>query len=131
MVYPAGGIVNPLITRVPPPVLEQILDRRHTQHEHDRDHRDLLPERVNRGEPVQKHYENKVQVRHPVELFEKVPRQERQEGVLGGPNLVVGPSPVRVFLAGRLRRNRVVGHDDPVALLLLFELLRAPEERAE
>lgn len=52
MIYPAGGVVNPFITGMPPPIFEQVFNGRHTEDEEDGDHGDLLAESVYGREPV-------------------------------------------------------------------------------
>lgn len=113
------------------PVLEQVFNRCHPQHKQHRKHGDLLAESVDRRHPVQQHDKYEIQIGHPVELFEEVAGQERQQRVFGGAYPVVRPFAVRVFFARRLRRHRVVRHHDPEPFLQVVFRFAAQQQTEE
>ena len=95
---------------MPPPVLEDVLDRRHPQHEDDRQHGDLLAERVDGRHPVEQDDEEEVEVGEAVELLKQVLGEEGERGVLGGADVVVEVGAVRVVGGGSgVRGEGMVG----------------------
>ena len=107
-VNPTGGVVHVLVTGVSPPVLEQIFDSGDNEDEDDGDHGDLLAEGIDGRHPVEEDDEEKVEVCKAMELFEKVPGNETEQGVLGGADPVVEVRRVRMLCRLRSRGHVVI-----------------------
>lgn len=72
LVDSAERIINPLVRQVSPAVLKQVLDGGDAEHKEHGQHGYLLAKRIDGGHPVQQHYEYKVHIGDPVELFKQV-----------------------------------------------------------
>lgn len=68
-VYAASGVIHTPITGKTAAIFEEVLKCRDTQHEHHRDHGNLLAEGIDCRYPIKQHDKNKIQIGHTVKLF--------------------------------------------------------------
>ena len=116
-------MINGLVGSVAPVILERILDPRDGQHEQQREHGDLLGDGIHDRHPVQQHDEHKIHVRRSMELLEQILRDEREDRVLGGLDVVVMVTAVRMRPRIDVVCDQVIRDDIPVGRLGILQSL--------
>ena len=75
----------------------------------------LFPKCIDGRHPIEQDYEEEVKVCESMKLLKEVLGQKSEDGVLGGPDIVVCVSGVGVAARRRVLRDGVVGNHRPLS----------------
>lgn len=118
MVDATCRIIDSFVRRKTSPILEQILNCCHSEHEQQREHCNFFAEHIEFRHPVEELYEDEVEIGDPMKLLDEIFWQKAEQRVLGGANLVLGVATVRMITLWRLWRHKMIRHDMSKAVLL-------------